>query len=103
MTPGSSVFEEQRGRMPQIEQHYGIGYADHRNVGARFGDDRRGIGEDFLVRLLGREDRISGLLLARRVVGLLVPVLEPALVAPELLLDLVRGLLERLVRVLRLA
>ncbi|MNC91943.1 hypothetical protein D3C83_82900 [compost metagenome] len=36
-------------------------------------------------------------------VGLLVPVLEPPLVAPELLLDLVRRLLEGLVRVLRLA
>src|SRR5690606_39146191 len=81
---------------------YGIRYGDHRNVGPGLGDDRRSVGDDFLVRLVGSKDRISRLLLPHGVLSLLVAVLETALVAPELLLDPLGRLFERLVRVLRL-
>src|SRR5690606_41545220 len=103
MPSGSSVFEEQRVGMPQIEQHYGIGYAYHRNVGPGLGDDRRRVGDHLLVRFVGSEDRVSRLFLPHRVLGLLVAVLEAALVAPELLFDTLGRLLERLMSVLRLS
>ncbi len=72
-------------------------------MGGDTGNDRGGVGLGaiilfVLVRAL--EHDIGGFFLLDRIAGLFVPVLQPPLVTAQLLVDLLRRLVDRLMRVL---
>ena len=103
MPPGSSVFEEQRVGVAQVEHHHRVGDRGFGHVDAGLGDNDRRVGRVGL-GFVGLEHDIGGGLLvafgAPRLGGGIVAVLDPALVAAQLLLDLVGRAIERHVRVM---
>ena len=48
MPSSSSIFEEQRARITQIEHHYGVRNRACRDIDAGFGDHRRGVDQHII-------------------------------------------------------
>ena len=99
---GASVFEHQGIGVAQVQHHHGVGYRAFRDIGWRVRKHVGGIyGRILSVCARSAEGHVAGIFLAGGLRRLLMAILQAALVAAQLLVDLFRRLIESQMGALR--